>query len=336
MQAIHALIEANILVAIGVLAVAFVVLALSADIFVTSAAGIAVKFKIPRLVIGIVLVSLGTTAPELTVSLVSALKGQPEIALGNAIGSVICDDGLALPLCAFFSAGAIPVMRGVLATSGIFLLVIQVAAMVFILPDATLTGTEGMVLVGIFVVYTATLLWRHKKHPEDEMSELEDIPETVEKALPALVIAFVVALAALILASDFIVTSATTIALALHVPDAIIAVTLVAFGTSIPEIATCVTAARKGEGALAVGNIIGADVLNICWVAGASAIANDLIIPPEQAQLMVPSMTIIVLVMLGLLRWKHTLTKRKGAILLVLYIAYLAVSFWRFPPTIAG
>ncbi len=334
---LHSFIEGNIFIAGAGLLIAFFLLAKSANAFVDSAIAIANRLNMPRMLIGIVLVSLGTTAPELTVSLVSALKDKPEMALGNAIGSVLCDDGLALPICAFMAAGAISIQPSVLRLSGWFLLAIMAVFSLFTLPDCTLSRAEGICLVIIFVAYMAALYIQHKK--EDDPHSLDEHISKDHSAESAwkLTGIFVLSLVVLVISSDIIVTSATTIARAVNIPEFVIAVTMVALGTSIPEVATCVTAARKGEGALAVGNILGADVLNICWVAGASAIANNLTVhPPRQLYFMLPSMVIIVLVMLALLRHRHSLTRKKGATLFILYIVYLVASFALFPPTLTS
>ena len=331
MNVLHELISGSTGIAVLALVIAFVILAKSADVFVDSAISIAERFKVPKIIIGIVLVSLGTTAPELTVSLVSSLKGQPEMALGNAVGSVICDDGLALPLCAFMATGAIAIAPGVLKLSGVYLLVIQALACIFILPDARLSRLEGIVLVSLFVVYITHLLISNRTRPSDELLNPTKVDHS-QDPIWRLILYFSLSLAALVFASDIIVSSATTIARSLNIPEFIIAVTMVALGTSIPEISTCISAARKGEGALAVGNILGADVLNICWVAGASAIANDLIVEPKnQVYLMVPGMVVIVLVMLAMLKHNYTLTRKKGVVMLCLYVAYLLASFLLFP-----
>lgn len=331
MHAAHALIESNILFAFIALAIAFVILSKCADLFVESAVGIAQKVQVPKLVIGIVLVSLATTAPELSVSLLSALRGQPEMALGNAIGSVICDDGLALALAGIFSVTAIAVLPRVLLTSGLFLLLIEIIIFLFVVFDQTLNRWEGAVLVGLFIGYLGLLFHQHRKG-----LFAEDVDEIVEEALayaPAwrLIGMFIIGLGGIILSSEFIITSATTVARYFLIPESVIALTLVALGTSIPEVATCVVAARKGEGAIAVGNIIGADIMNICWVAGASALANDLTLTQKSMWFMFPSMFIIVGAMLVMLRFGYRLTRTKGFVLLGLYIAYLISFMLIFP-----
>jgi cation:H+ antiporter len=143
---------------------------------------------------------------------------------------------------------------------------------------------------------------------------------------------FFLAIVGIIFSSNFIVTSATTIARFFHISESIIAMTLVASGTSIPEVATCIVAARKREGAIAVGNILSADIMNICWVAGASAIVNNLPLQRKDILFMFPSMFIIVGAMLCMLRMNYTLTPNKGVILLGLYILYLVSFFIFFPP----
>ncbi len=327
-------IAANVLLAWVALICAFVVLAKCADLFVESSVVLARRARLPKLVIGIVLVSLATTAPELSVSVMAAVKGNPEMALGNAIGSVICDDGLALGLAGVFAATPVLIMPGVLRTSGLVLIGVATLAFLFVLPDATLSAAEGAVLLVVFVGYIVHLYREHRKGRFHHQIELDGPPDLEALRMSAwrMGLWFGVGLAGILLASEFIVTSATTIALWLSVPNAVIALTLVALGTSIPEVATCVTAVRKGHGAVAVGNILGADIMNICWVAGASSLANDLVLKPKTVHFMFPAMFVVVGVMLLLLRTGYSLTRRKGVVLLAVYLGYLAASAILFPP----
>lgn len=330
MHLINEAISQNMLLAWGVLIVAFFVLSKCADVFVDSSIAMADRFHIPKLVIGIVMVSLATTAPEMSVSLIAAFKGNPEMALGNAIGSVICDDGVALGLAGLLAFTPIVIIPHVFKTSVIFLLLAQVSVFFFIIFDHELNRWEGAVLVAILITYIGFLYHQHKTGKYVQDMDLSEIDEGVEKdkqrSLPILILLFILGLLGVIISSDFIVTSATSIAKWMQIPDAVIALTLVALGTSIPEIATCIIAARKNEGAIAVGNILGADILNICWVAGLSAVANPLRLQPKEIYFMFPSMFIIVGAMLIMLRIGYKLTKLKGAILLGLYVIY-AISF---------
>jgi len=315
-----------------ILPAAFMLLARSADLFVGSSVALARRFGIPKLVIGIVLVSFATTAPELSVSLMAALADRPEMALGNAVGSVICNAGLGLALAALLAPAAIPVLPLVLRTSGLFSLGIGALIFLFVMFDYSLSGWEGFVLLALYGGYMVRL---YRMHRAGQMKE--PLPAGVEAAvehLPLLKtgVFFVLGLAGIIVASRFIVISATTIARSLGVPESIIALTLVALGTSIPEVATCVTASRKGHGAIAVGNIIGANILNICWVAGASSLANALTVSRREVFFMFPVMLVMMLAMLLLIRRGHDLRRSDGAVLLALYIGYLALTVVLFPP----
>lgn len=332
MSGIESYIQNSLPVAWIAITVAFFVLFKCADAFVDASVGLAERFHIPRLVIGIILVSLATTAPELAVSLTAALQGNPEMALGNAIGSVICDDGLAMGFAGLFAATPIAVIPVVLKSAGIFLIGIQIITFLFVFFDATLGRLEGCVLVLLFAGYIAYLFRQHKKGILHEETGMTDAHHKETVSIAKLMVLFFFSLAGIIIASRFVITSATTIALSFHISETVIAMTLVAFGTSIPEVATCISAARKGEGAIAVGNILGADIMNICWVAGASAIANSLTIAPKDLAFMFPSMFIIVGAMLCMLRAGYNLNRTKGAVLLGLYVCYLIAFFILFPP----
>ncbi|MBN1575527.1 MAG: calcium/sodium antiporter [Chitinispirillaceae bacterium] len=335
LQTVDALIQGNVLVAVAVLVVAFAILAKCADLFVDSAVGFASKLRIPQLVIGIVLVSFATTLPELSVSLMSAIEGKPEMALGNAIGSVICDDGLALALAGVFATAPILIVPRVMKTSGAFLLIVELVAFLFIVFDKTLNRWEGAVLVALYAVYTYNLYRLHKSGEFKESAALENV-NAPDFAAGKLTVFFVLGLLGIVAASRFIIVSATTIAVCLHVPEAVIALTLVALGTSIPELATCIVAARKGHGGVAVGNIIGADILNICWVAGASAMANPLTLGDKEIYFMFPSMFLIVGAMLIFLRLDYRFTRTKGAFLFGMYLVYIGVMVYLFRPSLNG
>ena len=315
------------------LLVAFAMLAKCADLFVGSAVHLANKLKIPKLVVGIVLVSFATTAPELSVSLMAALRNSPEMALGNAIGSVICDDGLALALAGIFATAPILINPRVFKISGGFLVIVAVLAFLFVLPDYTLNRWEGIVLVVLFCSYIALLFAQHKRGSFKADMALERSQEsTQDVSVLRILMVFVISLVGIVVASEFVITSASTIAVKqFHVPKAVIALTLVAFGTSVPEVATCIAAARRGEGTIAVGNILGADIMNICWVAGASAIANDLVLDQKAIYFMFPAMLVVIAVMLVMLRSGYRLTRKKGIVLLIGYFIYLAISIVLFP-----
>ncbi len=334
MDTIYSYIQGHPVAAWIVLAASFALLAKCADLFVEGSVGIADRFNVPKIVIGIVLVSIATSSPELAVSMSASLKGNPEMALGNAIGSVICDDGLALAAAGLTATTAIAVSPLALKTSGIALLCIEAIAFLFVIPDNTLSRFEGLLLVVLICVYLFLLLRFHKKGRfKNELEiDLGEMKKAEQLTAMKMVIFFVAGLGGIILASNFIVVSAETIALSLGIPNGIISLVLVAFGTSIPEVATSITAVRKNHGSLAFGNVIGSDLMNICVVGGASAMVNDLTLPRGQLLFMFPSALIISTVMLLLIKKNYTITRTKGMVLLGLYVLYLICSFALFPP----
>ena len=315
----------ELLEAVGLLVVSFVVLAKCADWLVDGAIDIAYRFKVPPILIGIVLVSLGTTVPELAVSVSAALDGLAAISLGNAVGSVIYDDGLALPLVALFAPAVVVIDRTVLRSAAVFLIIVDLVAYALCF-DGTLARVEGAVLVAGFFIYLGYACWEQRNRNRQRDERISDIPEPSGRSMQRILFLLVLGLAGVLVSSKWIVGSAPVVAAALGVPNAVIGLVVVALGTSIPEVATCIVAARRGQGDLAVGNILGADILNICWIAGAAAMVNDLVVSADVIHFMFPAMIIIVFTMLGLLRIGYRFEKWKGAVLLVMCSAYLTAT----------
>jgi len=308
-----------------VLAVCFAILAKCADWFVDGAVGIAEHFHVPKMLIGIVLVSMATTAPELAVSVMSAMSGAAEIALGNAIGSVIVDDTVAIGLAAAVTAAPIAADPKLLKTTGVFLVVVDLVAY-YLVWDGTLSRGEGAILlVGFFAYLIFTYITQRKSREMD--NDLEEIKESIAvQSVGSLVFWFVLGLGGVLVASHFIVDSAKVIATAFGISSGMIGLTVIAIGTSLPEIATGVAAGRRGHGEIVVGNILGADILNVCWIAGASAVVNPLIVGPREIHFMMPTMIVIVLAMLFMMRTGYRLTRVEGIILTSLYVVYLLMA----------
>jgi len=335
MHILESYIQHSLPIAWIVIIISFIFLFKCADIFVDSAIAVAKDFKIPKILIGLLLVSIATSVPELCVSMIAAFKGSPKIALGNAVGSVICNEGLALSLAGILAVSSIAIVPSVLKSSGIFLIIISVLAYAFVFLDQTLNRMEGVILVFLFAGYLFFLFKNHLYQEPDVLPEQDGADNDVrKKSLAKHCCFFAFSLLGIIIASDYIVVSATVIARSFQVSESIIAMTLVAFGTSVPEVATSITAARKGEGAIAVGNILGSDIINICLVAGASAIANDLILGARDISFMFPVMIIMVVSMFCMLRNGNSLTRSKGFVLLSFYLIYLAACVYFFPPTL--
>ena len=318
------LVNQGVVGALLLLVAAFALLVKCADWMVEAAIDLARRMRVPPILIGIVIVSIGTTTPELAVSVSAALDGRASIALGNAVGSVIYDDGIALPLVALLSPIVVVIDRVILRSAAAFLLVAHLGAY-WMCSDGTLSQGEGALLVCGFFAYLGFAYWEQRRG-HAVMTEEVDLA-TPPRSWPTTLGLLAVGLAGVLVSSHGIVLAAPVVAIAAGVSDVIIALVVVALGTSIPEIATCITAARKSQGGLAVGNILGADILNICWIAGASATVQDLVVAPDVIHFMFPAMLIIVFTMLGLMRWGHRFDRWKGAVLLTMCCIYIVALF---------
>ena len=304
----------------------FAVLAKCADWMVEGAVDLARRLQVPAILIGLVIVSIGTTAPELAVSVQAAASGKSELALGNAVGSVIYDDVLALPLVALLSPVVVVIDKAIFRTAAIFLICVDVVAYALCF-DGTLARWEGLLLVAGFCGYLVYTYFQRRRNPSRD-----DVPEGLpERPLGRILLLFAVGLGGVIVSSEYIVESAEVVALGLGVSETVIALGLIALGTSIPEIATCVASALKRQGSVAVGNILGADILNICWIAGASATVNDLTVEEEVIHFMFPAMLVVVLTMLGLMRIGYRFDRWKGGVLLGLFAVYLLLLILKSP-----
>ena len=315
--------------------VAFVILFKSATFFVDGACGIARILNVPKLVIGIVLVGIGTTAPEFGVTLVAAIRGSGEIAIGNAIGSVICDDGIALALAAIVAPTVIFVNCRILKAAGLFLIAIDVLAYV-LARNGRLGRFEGLCLVLILCVYYAFVIlgqrWNrsHVKNGTSDRGPGSEPADQGDVSLRRSARLFLMGFVGVGSMSFVVVEAAIEIALFFKISEIIIGSTIVAIGTSLPEISTCITAALKGEGEIAVGDIIGADILNVLWIIGVASLVSPIEVEPDIINFAFPFMILVVIVMLLLLRIGCRLDKYKGFILLGLYGVYVYLTLKLF------
>lgn len=266
-----------------ILVLGFVMLVKGADYFVDGAAGISGKLKVPELVIGLTVVAFGTSAPELSVSISSAIKGSAELTIGNVIGSNIVNIILILGVSSLVRP--LPVSKSSLKFDLPFLLFSSALFVIFGAIGNEIGRAEGIIMFLLLIAYIAflvvTALKDRKKTLElgIEVEEEEEAPKgrigewykrMCEKTW-FLIIITVVGLAFVIVGADFVVDSSTFIAEKLNIDKRIIGLTVVAVGTSLPELVTSVTAAAKGKTDIAVGNIIGSNIFNILCVAGLSS-----------------------------------------------------------------
>ena len=256
----------KLLVAIVLLVVGFVMLIKGADWFVDGAAGIAARFGIPQLVIGLTIVAMGTSAPEAAVSINAAMSGNAGITIGNIIGSNILNVFLILGITAAITTVA--VQHSTVKWEMPFMHVITIVLAVLGMTGGEIVLWEGIVLWALFLVYLGYLFRMARKGSTEEEKE-ELLP--LWKQLLMLVVGIV----CIVFGSDLTVDNATIIAESLGMDDRLIGLTIVAFGTSLPELVTSVTAARKGKADIAIGNIVGSNIFNILFVVGTTALITS-------------------------------------------------------------
>lgn len=298
------------------LVIGFVMLIKGADWFVEGTSGIADKFGIPQLVIGLTIVAMGTSAPEAAVSITSALKGSAGIAIGNVIGSNILNVLLILGVTSLVVT--IPIQKSTLKYEVPFVIFISVLLPVFGLADGQISRVEGVIFWILFIAFLLYLLNMSKKGAVKVGEEAE---EKKERTIPQLIFLSIIGLILIVWGSNTTVDSASQIARIFGMSERLIGLTIVAFGTSLPELITSVTAGMKGKADIAIGNIVGSNIFNILFVLGTTA----LIIPvPYAANFLIDSIVCVasVAVLLVCVLRKQKLTKSGGIIMLLMYAGY--------------
>lgn len=298
------------------LACGFLLLVKGADWFVEGASCIADKLGIPQLVIGLTIVAMGTSAPETAVSITAALNGNAEIAVGNVVGSNILNILIILGISSVITS--IAVAKTTIRYEIPIMLVITFLLLAFGFSGGIINLWEGVCFLVCFALYILYMFVMIKKG-EMQSEELNDMQKPVWK----MVIACVVGLALIILGSDVTVDAATGIAKKIGLSEKFIGLTIVALGTSLPELFTSVIAARKGKADIAIGNIVGSNIFNILFVIGVSA----LILPVEFELSFV--VDCLIAAAAGVILWLCVFRKKKlnrinGVFMLVCYAAYFA------------
>ena len=318
--------------------VGFALLIKGGDWFVDGSVGIARRFHLPELLIGATIVSIGTTLPEVMVSSQAALEGNAGISYGNAIGSIICNTSLIAAITITAKPGKVQPKSFALPTAFFF-----AAALTYSLIAWTYGRFErwmGLCYLAVFVLYMVISVLQMKKNPElaeesGEENEGGEAPEK-ERSFVMELLLLVVGAAAIALGARFLVDNGTLIAAALGVPDSVIGLTMVALGTSLPELITAITSLLKGHGSLSLGNIIGANLFNIILVSGMAISISPFAIPAEKTILggVNSSLVIDLPVMLAVMSImclpalkKGELKRWQGILLLCIYAAFTVYQF---------
>ena len=318
------------LIPVVLFALGLVLLIKGGDWFVDGATGIAERFHVPELIIGATVVSLGTTLPEVMVSATSALGGHGEIAYGNAIGSIICNTSLIAAITIAVKPGPVESKTLKMPVAFFFL-----SAAIYCL-NAYLTGYFsrglGIVLLAICAIYIYLTIRQGMKSPATADAETEsDAGGSMTKDILMLVVG-----AALIaVGANLLVNNGTLIAQALGVPESVIALTFVALGTSLPELVTAITSLVKGHGALSLGNVIGANILNLVLVSGISVLLSPFPSPQSSTiggmnaslVLDIPLMLSVMAILTLPALFRKKLTRLQGVLLLTIYAVFCIVQF---------
>lgn len=306
-----------ILLSVVFLVAGFVMLIKGADMFVDGASKVAVKLKVPLIVIGLTIVAFGTSAPEAAISITSACQDNAGIAVGNVVGSNIMNILVILGISSLFAV--LPVKKTTFIYEIPFVVVITVVLLLEGL-DGGISKLDAVILLLLFAVFFGYLIVLSKKGG----SASDDIEPLTEKdTVPKMILFILLGLVMIVFGSDFTVTGATKIAEAIGVDSRLIGLTIVAFGTSLPELVTSITAARKNAVDIAIGNIIGSNIFNILFVLGiAGAVSpNPIGFQP------VFRIDTIVAILTAVLLWVCLIKDRKlgktgGIIMLVCYAGY--------------
>ena len=284
-----------------IVALCLAVLSCGADWMIEGVVGLAIRTAFQTIVIGATIISLGPTLPEAFVSVMAAYMGNPGLALGNGVGSIIADTGLIFGLTCVLAT--LPVNKFILNRTG-WIQIGSAVLLVLLSLLALAVATEGSLpklqrwmgffLLGLLLCYLyLTYFWARQSHYE--ITKILEPPEPTEaKRLWLSWVMIIGGLLAVIASARVLVPTASEVAVRFGVPDDVIAATLVAFGTSLPELVTAISAIRKGHPEITVGNIVGADVLNVLFVIGAAAAATPLEIPPNFFLFHFPAMLIIL------------------------------------------
>ena len=289
-----------------------------ADFFVDGASKIAKAFHIPSLIIGLTLVSMGTSAPELSVSLNAALSGSNEICLGNVVGSNLCNTLLILGVSAIFTPLLITKEMKKYDIPILFGIYILMVLFAFVISPENLDRIESIVLLVIFIAYLVFLVLRAKK--ENQANEDEEKISKGKLALSAILA--LVGLAAIIFGGDLVVDSASNIATEFGMSETLVGLTIVAVGTSLPELVTSVVAALKKENEIAVGNVIGSNIFNILFILGTTSTILPLSI---NTAVMIDLVILLAsgLIVLVVSQLFKDVKRWQGLILILLYVAYI-------------
>jgi cation:H+ antiporter len=308
----------NFMMYIGLI-VGFVLLVKGADLFVEGSCSVARALKVPSVVIGLTIVAMGTSAPEAAVSITAGLAGNNDIALGNILGSNMFNLLVVIGACAVIQA--FDADKEILKRDLPINIVVSLVLLVFVM-DGKLQRSEGLILLAGMVAYLVLVVVSALKNRVEAEEEIEVFGPVKT------IVLIIVGVGAIILGGNLVVDSACDIAAFFGMSQNLIALTIVAVGTSLPELVTSITAARKGEPGLALGNAVGSSLFNVLFILGASSAISP--ITGSVLNIMDAGMLLLISVLIGLFCYtRKRVTRGEGALCILVYVAYIAFAVLR-------
>jgi cation:H+ antiporter len=301
-----------------------VALVVSSHALVSGASTAAHRLHVPPFIIGLTVVALGTSAPELLVSMQAALSGSPGLAVGNIVGSNIANILLVLGLPAVIYP--ITLQGGGVRLPALFLLAVS-ALFVWLAQDGVLSGPEGALFLGLLAVYLAHSFWTASSARTESLAAHGSAPGIGGMGGWMIALLIVAGIVGLAIGSTLTIEGAIRVAENLGISDAVIGLTVIAVGTSLPELAAGVTAAIRRQSAIAIGNVIGSNIFNSLGILGITAVVIPLDVPDQIAHFDFWIMMATALAILPLAFWMHRISRPVGAIMVAAYAAYMIVVF---------
>ena len=306
----------------------FILLIKGADFLVDGASNIAKKFHIPEIIIGLTIVSIGTSMPELVVSISSALEGRPDMAIGNVIGSNICNLLLIMGLATVIRP--VKFQRETRLIEIPMCLIFTIIFMIFCNTETEISKIEGAVLLVLFVIFILYTIIMAKKgeqfDKEDTIIEIQT--ERKQTSIFQSILFIALGIIGLKIGGDLTVDNAVIIAERLGISEKIISLTILAIGTSLPELVTSVVAAIKGDSDIAIGNIIGSNIFNMLLIIGIVSLINPIFYNISyNIEMAIFIIAIILLSLFPIIPPKNQMNRPNGIIYLIFYIIYLVILF---------
>lgn len=303
--------------------VGFALLIVGADFLVDGASGIAKKFHILEIIIGLTIVSIGTSMPELFVSITSAIDGYSDMALGNVIGSNLCNLLLILGLSSLIKP--VDFQEETRKYEIPMCLLFTIILMIFSNTSGGISRIEAVILLVLFVLFIAYTIYMGKKKSKEDSKVVEE--KNKNKTIKNIIL-IILGIVGLKFGGDFVVNNAVNIAKMFNISEKVISLTILAIGTSLPELVTSVTAAIKGNSDIAIGNIIGSNIFNILLILGVSSVIKPITFNSSyNMDLSILCISTVILALFPIIPPKNKMSRVNGLIYVLMYGAYMTMLF---------